>query len=211
MKKIILSLIPLFSLFSLFNSGCKKITDCEDGLRTDYLFDLPINISPAKDTFNVGDTIWIEQNFGHDLLNKHYNKYYKLENFAFKNVWIVSDLVNPTVPYIPPTINDKIGSTTISNTGRSLLINYDYSDNTYQYKTAIKLEKKGLFHIGFFSQNNGDINLTKCRNENVEFIFTTNGSTNNNFEMLKSGNDPFAKNASLEDFNKEGGYCFHVK
>lgn len=87
-SKVVLLLI--LSAVLLTNNSCKKltgeITGCEEGTFSKYHFELSVKLSPAKDTFSSGETIWIEQIFSDELLNYNYNKTVKLENFDFESL-----------------------------------------------------------------------------------------------------------------------------
>jgi len=51
--------ILLFILASLFFNSCIEITP---NCHREYKFKYPVQIYPAMDTFNIGDTIWVEIN-----------------------------------------------------------------------------------------------------------------------------------------------------
>lgn len=217
MKQISLILIPLLVL--ALTTGCKKTTGCEGGLRADIRFEIPVNIYPAKDTFSIGDTIWIEQSFSDNLQDKNNTK----NTYSINNIDLYSNLgitnLNtsfPAISYDDPYLITYTGQTTDNNVGsvkyQVLYIGYTYEANTYKYKAAFIVEKTGFYLIKFFSYADGDdMNLTNCTNEKVTIDYTTNREDNNNYNMLQYAVDDYYSSWTIEEFNKNGGYCFHVK
>ena len=48
-----------------------------------YLFEIPVTLSPAKDTFRVGDTLSIVSEFSDDVFELNTARTYKLQDFIF--------------------------------------------------------------------------------------------------------------------------------
>src|SRR5690606_28968668 len=139
MKKYILRtgacLAIVSSLFSFFSCGKKK--DCGGGLGANQInlhFELPVKIYPAKDTFKVGDTMWIEQEFNDQLVNLNNNQTYKFENFNFKASLSIHDLnVDGIYSYQNPLIIVYVG-TSKGESGTSM--DFEYKNNKYHFKAA---------------------------------------------------------------------------
>ena len=201
-------------------SSCSKLTHCEKGSRTDYIFELPAKLYPAKDTFAIGDTIWIEQEFSDNMLNLNYkkNKYYTLENFDFKTVLSILDLNSPApaTTYTNPIIVDYKGSTDFnygsSVPAQALYLKYDYTNNVYSYKAAFIIERPGFYCFGFSSNTYAEkVDITECKDEDMRIHYKLNGDDDDNFEMLHFSKDPYYHDYTLERFKEEGDYCFYVK
>jgi hypothetical protein len=182
-----------------------------------YQFKLPVTISPAKDTFRVGDTIWIENSFSDQIHNHKNNKAYKVENFDFKTTMVITDLnsLPPAISYPLPKIVTYKGTTTqnyIQSTAyEAIRIGYDYANGHYAYKAALIVEQKGTWCINFFSYHNTrKVDITACNDETLYMEYQTNGNAENNHDILPNAKDPEFSSLNLEDFNKIGGYCFHV-
>ena len=198
-------------------SSCGKLGKCEGKSRMDYEFVLPVTISPAKDTFRVGDTIWIENSFSNQLLNHRNGKTYEVENFNFETTMAIKDLntVFPAVSYSKPLIITYEGKTTgnyiQSSDYEALYIDYDYKDGFYRYKAAFILDKAGFYLIDFFSYMDGNkVDITSCANETLYMEYVTNNRGDNNYEMIKYSKDHKFSKLTIENYNKEGCYCFHV-
>lgn len=217
MKYLHYLLIPAV-LYLLTNTGCKKITGCERNMRYDFEFELPVSIYPAKDTFSIGDTIWIEQSFSDNMLNLKYNRYKEFKDFNFHTTFTIKDLNTPlpAYSYPDPNIITYVGQTTGNNIGsvkyQAIYINYTYENNTYKYKAAFIVDKPGFYNINFFSYLDGDdLNLTRCQNEIFHLYYTTNDKGDNNYEMVQYAQDNSFAELTKEKYDKSGMYCFHVK
>ena len=70
----------LIFLLSLILSSCIK-KECQ--IVGAYEFEIPVTLSPPKDTFNIGDTITISSIFADEVYERKTDKWYKLENFRF--------------------------------------------------------------------------------------------------------------------------------
>lgn len=124
----------------LFLISCGKNKEC-NGIsnQINLYFTLPVKTSPVKDTFNIGDTIWIEQEFSNSLKNSQNGKYYTLNNFDFNAGFSLIDL-------------NKVGSIAITNpkiivyegskSGESSTdISCKYENNTYNTKQLLSSNK----------------------------------------------------------------------
>lgn len=208
----------LFAAIVALISSCGR---CEKGGRTDHWYDLPVNITPSKDTFSIGDTIWIENSFNDVLLNKNYNKTYTIKDFDFKSNMVIKDLNTPkyATSYKDPKLITIEGTTTGANIGtvdyQVLYIGYDYANNQYKYKVAFVVDKPGFYYLGFFSYRTGvnrdDIDITECPSENMKVTYKTNNHGDNNYEMVKNAVDPTFSVLSKEEFDENGGYCFYIR
>lgn len=198
-------------LLLLTHTSCKKITGCEEkGSYSKFRFELPVKLYPAKDTFNIGDTIWIEQSFSDYLINKETNNVHQLKDFDFKPRISIYDL-NTTFP-AKPHPNPYYIIYTEAQYSKTPYITYEYKDNFYYYKAALIVNQKGFFGIFFSSSINGyDLDFSRCRNEKVYVEMPLNNNTNNNYEMLQYSADEHYASLTEEEFKEAGGYCFYVK
>ena len=70
----------IFSAMSiLFYTSCRK--ECQFGGA--YEFEIPVTLSPAKDTFQIGDTITITSSFSDEVYEKRTENWYELKDFNF--------------------------------------------------------------------------------------------------------------------------------
>src|SRR6188472_653891 len=76
-------------------TGCIKLPDCVTYANgNEYLVELPIRLYPAKDTFDIGDTIWIEQNFHDQVHDQRNNMSLDFKNYSLGNWITTSDLLD---------------------------------------------------------------------------------------------------------------------
>ena len=213
----ILQYTYLFLAVTLCSCSNRKSCDGKKGIT--YGFDLPVTISQAKDTFTVGDTIWVDNSFSNQIVNSRNNKTYTVNNFDFDTKMAIKDLNSPrpSVSYSNPTIVTLHGKTAINSVGgndsyQSIDLTQDFSDGRYKYKCGIVLERSGFFAIIFFTlEKHRKVDITECPREDMLLSYKTNNATNNNYEMVKNAQDHAFSGLTLEDYNKIGGFCFYVK
>ncbi len=211
MKTAISSLVIILLL-----TNCAK-KECREGNllsnQINLYFVLPVKVYPAKDTFKIGDTLWIEQEFSDQLANINSGKTYKLANFDFTMGMSIDDLNKPDFATYPnPKIVAFMGRIGGEN-GNDFI--HEYQNNIYRFKAAFIIERKGFYKIGFGGsprEGKGSVSgITTCKNEYYDFDYTVNNKGDNNYEMLQFSVANTFKNYSLDRFNKEGSYCFIVK
>lgn len=199
------------------NSSCKKVFRCEGQGQMYYSFDLPVSIQPQKDTFAVGDTIWIENSFSTQLYNDGNGKTYDVSKVDFQTTLAITDLNTPfpAFSYPNPKIYNVYGSTEGNATSanyQALYIEYTLAEGQFKYKAAFALDRPGFYITCFSSFRNGfDVDITECPNETLGVNYVPNNKGDNNYEMIKNAKDENFAKTTLENFNKIGGYCFYVK
>lgn len=211
---LLLSVIAAVGMLTSCGGG-----KCEQRGFTELEFDLPVKITPSRDTFRIGDTIWIENSFDDMLVNQNSNKSYRVQNFDFGTNLTITDLNSPpiAISYKNPIIITVEGTTTGTNIGtvdyQTIYVDYDYTQNRYRYKAAFILDRSGFYLIAFSSHSSGrrDIDITDCPDERITNTYNTNDRVDNNYMMIKNAVDPHYKNLPEEMFNDAGGYCFYVK
>ncbi|MBS1781081.1 MAG: hypothetical protein JST70_17275 [Bacteroidetes bacterium] len=195
--------------------GCGK-KSCGGKRGITYEFDLPVTISPAKDTFRIGDTIWIENAFSDQMYNAEDGKTYTVHNFDFKASWQVCDMNYPPYTYPDPIIIPLSGTTNIYSAApnvQSYQIKHDYSNGSYKYKAGIVATRSGAYLVSFSTFLKATkVDITECPNEDVKNLtFNTNNGGNNHYEALQYSKDISAAKATKAEFDKYGGYCFYIK
>ncbi len=211
-------IIYILTIF-LFSGCIKNWKDCDKGKTSLGLsFILPIEISPAKDTFNIGDTITIEHVFNENLVNQSNGKTYSVVDHDFKTTMAITDLntPSPSKSYKNPTLitleGESTGNYITSSDYQAIYVNYHHENGQFKYKVLFIVDKPGFYLINFFSQRlEKTSNITECPEEFLAPYYTTNNNGDNNYEMIKNAISDYYYSYDVERYNKEGAYCFYVK
>jgi hypothetical protein len=71
-----MKVLPIAIAMLIFFSSCdplkKESKDSTGNGVLGFLFEIPYTVNPSKDTFKVGDTIWIESTFSNQMYNCKY-------------------------------------------------------------------------------------------------------------------------------------------
>lgn len=88
-KDLILALAAVFFM----SCGRDKPTSCLIG----YEFEVPFTITPTTDTISTGDTLWLSTDFTNYLKDHVSGSSYTVNDFDFKAVIILRQLVSDTL------------------------------------------------------------------------------------------------------------------
>jgi len=235
-KKLLkISALLILSSFSLASS-CEKDTTCE----ISYQFEEPINIYPAKDTFQLGDTFFIEVNTSTKMHNLSNNSYLDIKDHGIityiEMYQIRQDdsnrIIDPQHPgyngAMNPNANDKfqykneIGSWSLVGkiAGK---IEYDTLNGNFVHKTAVIVKDTGLFYFRFFDAigyyvynygNNPNLIETECVQYWDYMKLTVNSGKTNFFLIEKRGitiRKSEGTNGDTQKYNcKHGSWSFVV-
>jgi hypothetical protein len=211
----------LFAMLPLLSS-CGLILP--DACEKEYKFTIPFRLYPEKDTFRIGDTLWLESEIPPLLYDSISQQEYSLG--SFKHIVYAS-------------FNRKDDSTQLS-TGSS---NFDYASLTgacqrgiqgpstefrFNYRLNADLSNslkfyfipkvKGLYSFSMYTLTYDDYSTDDGRNDRgiiskpcLEVLWmrfrTNNADKNNNFALLE-GNPYITQNESI--FHSAGAYAFWV-
>lgn len=222
MKELILHIIVVLGCLSL--TSCRK-NECK--LLGHYMFELPATLSPALDTFRVGDTITVRSYFPDEIYDRTTSRHYKLENFQFKPGTVVFKIDEDTVLYafpshIEPLLDPKTDYSLYRHKDEYLLVGeYRYVDNHYHLEYKLIPREPGLY----YHRSGLDLHLSRqtfdgqCphtkRGRSLDgYCKINNGDAyENNVEFLKESPEgsfvriPYIRH---DEFNRIGGYCFYV-
>lgn len=131
---------------------------CEEDIYGKYLeLELPIDTYPARDTFKVGDTLWIEASFDKNVKTRNNQiNHILLENFSFFTFFTISEISDTAEIF---NLNFEIISITgkidklILPTAVSYPLEYVESENLYYFKGAIVLLEPGLYTSAFYTES----------------------------------------------------------
>lgn len=213
MMKPILYLI----ITSLTLSSCISNPNCISDSGSNFEFDLPYTLSPVKDTFSVGDTMWIDHEFSNPIYNIEDGKSYTLgSDFKFKNYMALQDLkTDPIMPTGGFTLVYEDGSVDTKANSFSTPVIYDYENNQFIWKRGLVWQKAGwfVFFISTDISSGGDLrrngeSITKCPTEYLllHFIRTNGGK---NFYLLQEAAAEKYRNITEEQMGS--WIAFYVK
>lgn len=197
-------------IFIICSVSCRKMTGCvTERNYNEYHVEIPTVLYPAKDTFEVGDTIWIEQIF-HDQLHDQRNGItLDFSDYSFGNWITTSDLLNLYNYPVKHSLTPVIGELARAGQG-SMQIGYLHERDTFKFKMHVIMRERGLFKFGFLPQN-VEANFSRCPTENLDLQFNLNGRGDNNYHMMQYSTDTLARQATKEVFDQIGSYCFYVR
>ncbi|MEO0779751.1 MAG: hypothetical protein AAF146_24545 [Bacteroidota bacterium] len=219
MKKILFSLPVLLFFFV----ACDKKNCPTEG--EGYIFNLPVSLSPTKDTFAIGDTITVISQFSSSVYEQKTEQRYLLEDFLFYPILEMTRIdILPSSFRIEdyfdiilfPSSNYHLQ--TFSDGSQALLGHYGYENNTYTIEYQLITKTPGLFIL----RQGHDLSKTpeqdfegKCKNLGIDVAAVVNGGGDNNIHMLQDSPDPHFNEWILIDpdfrFHDVGGYCFYVR
>jgi len=221
MKNTLLFFIFSLSFLTVFNSCNKK--ECRIG-NPFYQFDIPVTLTPALDTFNIGDTITINSSFSDFIQEINTGTSFILADYSFEpyvQIYLLDSVSTLTESYISNNFEVIISPQYSFNLfvwpdGRTNLAGeYSYQNSTYSLEYKLIAKKPGGY---YFSQSAilGSEQLFdgKCENLQTNVYVNMNNRKDNNFHLLKDVQNPYIdkylKNVNKK-FNKYGGYAFYVK
>ncbi|MCO6489473.1 MAG: hypothetical protein J5I98_13695 [Phaeodactylibacter sp.] len=208
--------------FQLLLTSCIK-EECD--FSGNYEFVLPATLSPAVDTFKIGDTITINSTFDNFVMEEKTGGKYFLDNWKFFLSTTMAKIDTFPVENDALKFFEQIIDTSLKyeyqlyNSGISALEGeYRYDQNQYYLNFHLVPKSTGLYvvfqasllnHFGENQEFPG-----KCKRKSSSARVALNGSADNNIEFLRNSPDPHYSEwilARPEDrFHRGGGYCFYV-
>ena len=193
-------------------SSCKQDEYCEQ----EYTFSIPNTISPALDTFHVGDTLWFTSMISVEMVEKNTGESYDVNNLNFPIAIRFTRLdteefvhsINAFDYYnIVGGIRVDMGLTT-----HTALLQYErLEDDTRKCYASIICKEIGDFELGTANLTEDFENINLTSSDCIEDIFlhySMNGDTSDNhFYLLSDRPRPVADEAG---FKQNGGYAFAV-
>lgn len=216
-------LILVFTTLLLFHSCIKEECKITGGY---YEFELTATLSPAKDTFKIGDTITFTSSFPDEVNERNTNQQYKLENFRFYPGTRITEISDSfTDPAAILEFEILIDSSMDFHrfdysTGEIAYIGeYNYLNNKYNLNFKLIPKSTGFYEFRFGSSlvglDDSQNFKGKCDNLKVSAVVKLNEGADNNIQMLSNSPDSHFNNWVLqkpqERFHDGGGYCFYVK
>jgi hypothetical protein len=208
-------------IVALLNSCIKEECQIAGG---QYVFEIPASLSPAKDTYRVGDTISISSRFENMVYEFKTDKHYLLDQIKFypgTEVVKIDSLKGESGigKYFEIIIDNNINySFKEFSAGVQLLTGeYNYLNGMYELEFKLIAKSAGLYYLeqgvalAFFSEQ--DFN-GKCPNLGMDGYVKMNEGLDNNIMLLKDSPDPhyntWILDKPVDRFHQFGGYCFYV-
>ncbi len=215
--------IIIFLAFLLALSSCIKEENCNRTSGGSYEFVLPFSLSPAQETYHIGDTITISSTVNNLVYERKTGNSYYLDDFKFyiiNQIWLMDTIDNyKNYDFFKLIIDSSYYSNIFhfSNGTSDLQFQYNYISNCYTISFKIIPQKKGHFLMTLWSDIEyiaGDQEFEgKCKNTKDHAVIYLNKRQDNNIHLIDE-----AKNKNYINYkrNKEsnyldaGGYCFNV-
>jgi hypothetical protein len=224
-KQFIIYSILIVSSLNIFSS-CEKYIPNE---YVDFRFEIPLSITPIKDTIQAGDILTLQADFSDSVKEVHSGKFYKLKRFDFKTSITFKKLRDTSLDLsLQPgnaggyKVTPAIGI--IAELGGTYgIVIFDTSNNRYRLKVQLIPTQKGISSISFFSRyvgrttelhfidlgTNADGSKRVANLRNIWYIIN-NGNTN--FNLYKQ-NSKLGNLSNIDEYNYEveATYTFVVK
>ncbi len=214
--KLISFVFILLSLQSCISKECKDAPNLD--------FELLVNYFPVQDTFNVGDTLYIQSEFSDMLYDPGRGIVQEVVDFnLYTNISFSitvdgeripinlqdEQIINIDVEYVLRAYSD--------NSEGLLIDKHQYDEETYSFSFGIILNKTGTYYFNNRSDL-GDTNATsgqrfegQCSNQELGAFYKVNNGDayENGFGFIKNK----APYEAVRDFNfnMDGGFAFYVK
>ena len=210
----------LFFIFGLIIFSCNSCDPLgvKNKCERDYSFSIPVTLSPALDTFQVGDTIHINLDFSSKMEDLNSGNIFDMSDFPhdleIAMAWLsFNPIISAEIDF---QFIERIGKITKIPITSGLAINLgpELFDNTFLMAFDIVLDSIGL--TGFSFNNREPLTgypssiEPDCKASSIEFLFSTNNQEDNNFEFLQYAEDPLKKNLTKDFFDSDGAYMFFV-
>ena len=235
--KIINTIFLIILLGFLSSSSCEKPKrQCS----RDYRFEEDFSIYPAKDTFQIGDTFFIEVKTPTKMHDLAENSYIEMRNHGivtYLHIYQINSkdsngIIDPQHSgyegALTPNANSrflfksKIGSWTLVG-NHSAKIEYDTLNGNFVHKTAVIVKDTGLFYFRFFDAigyyiynygNNPNLIETECV-QYWEYMKLTVNSGKTNFFLIEERGITIRRsegtNGDTQEYNcKHGSWSFVV-
>lgn len=229
----IIKIICVILTLNLTNC-CKDVKNCP------RFFSLPVSITPAKDVYNIGDTLTIISEFPDQLVGLNIEeteigtfdmkgikwkpriRIFKIDTFITER----DDHVSKIVDNFYYDVSNTLFEYKVYSLGDEALVGeYAEQDNEFSFKIKISAKIKGTYYIELDSGNNyGNFGFQDypgvCKDEKLAVYFETNEGKYNNLHFLKESPDPFWDRSRSNGYTgdiytkepeKVGGYCFRVE
>jgi hypothetical protein len=221
--KILLFVLGIFVFINI--NSCKKRCDIA------YVFDMPISIYPAKDTFMVGDTFYIEINTPTLMHNSDNNTYVNLAKHGipvYIDTYLITDKdSNMLIDFRDPSYNNSIGvnrnfasqfdvlpikgNINVVSSPYQPVLELDIENGNFVNKSAIIIKDTGLYYFQFrdyhyfityhYANSHPDLNDSDCNEFWRQSKYYINEGESNSYLLKDRGLHLLSSNEFWDNIN----------
>lgn len=203
-----------FSAFFFCFQDCGSCDKSTTNCLVTYRIEVPIDITPLKDTIELGDTLWINSIIPNELEDLNSGDQISVFDYDFKLFSKINRMDTLGAPDAEYDFNwiSEIGSHNVLPSGPYFVSAYSYENEQSLKELSIGMEckKNGLYKIAFYylTENLTDVQLTdsECL-QNIDLYNVLDEGEDNNYYLLANNPNPIA---SQEEFKKYAIYAFMV-
>ncbi len=214
----------IICLFLLSFFSCIK-KDCQiDG---SYQFEIPATLSPAKETYKIGDTISISSRFSDQVYEAVTDQFYPLVDFKFYPTFELNEISDSIIDQgalnnfevIIDTVKYDLTEFIYSSGSVTYDGQYLYKNGVYSLEYKLIPKATGLYDF-YQSTLVGGIGEEqdfpgKCRNIDTRVRTILNDRADNNIDLARNSPNELYNtwifNSPEERFTYLGGYIFYVE
>jgi hypothetical protein len=224
-----------FVLLTCTSCGCKKEEVPPEFVQ--MIFEIPLQITPIKDTVQVGDTLWLEASFPDTIRDHNSGKYYKVPpSFDLKSRIGFTKLINkdkniseqPGFAQSYKLLNMAGGIENLQET--SGIVKFIYDGSKYSLRVGIIPKQKAIASISFFTrwrtggvyEDDADLSFLNLSNESsggkripvLDNIYYIINEGNTNFDLFQRHCVAASLTYPIESnvfFEQKGTYTFVIE
>lgn len=218
-KRVVLFLGMIVTLGS-----CGK-KECQFG--GPYQFEIPAALSPAKITYQIGDTISINSIFSDQVYEVKTDQFYPLTDFKFHPIFEINEISDSIInqaainnfEVIINTIKYDLTEFVFSSGAIAYNGEYLYKDGEYSLLYKLIPKEAGLYNF-HLSTLVGDVGEEqgfpdKCQNKNIFVRTILNDGADNNIDLARDSPNELYNTWIFQNpeerFTYLGGYMFYVE
>ncbi|MFN8279146.1 MAG: hypothetical protein U0V49_02580 [Saprospiraceae bacterium] len=199
----------------------------DDGPNCPGDISLPVEISPFKPYYSIGDTVTISSKFYALIYDQKTEKFYNSINYRFTPIIYLNTIDSSDEYNWKSKVHELSTFIQQSNEGMNLIVSAEQGVITGEYNLAkdslylsvqLILKSAGLMSLRIGSLTSGDSHLQNnyhfgCRGREITFCLKS--PAEDNIKLLQQHRSNERNNWILADsigrFKQYAGYCFEVK
>lgn len=214
--------LVLFYLVSFLITSCGNKECSNDNFipGRGYVFQVPVSVTPALDTFRVGQTFTYSSVFSKDVYELSTQRNYNLNGFLFYPEVSISTVSNQ---YLTPALDSfnyvilsgDVSPFTYSDGGKVIIGQYSESTLGYELEIQFTAFKTGLYTVCNYLpvdilDINQDFNGKICNNQQVDADSYLEEGIDDNYDSFISIGEPIVSQHYKSEYEQAGCYTFVV-